>query len=100
MLVPVSLLIVILAIWSFVWSVRTDQYEDLEKEGFRILLDEEFIDEAPLSKELIDEAHVKQTADERVAEPQLLNPQSGLAPTVSLMAVSSENNLKNNRSAS
>jgi cbb3-type cytochrome oxidase maturation protein len=44
-LIPVSLLIVIIAIWAFVWSVRTDQYEDLEEEAFRILYDEELIDE-------------------------------------------------------
>jgi cbb3-type cytochrome oxidase maturation protein len=44
-LIPVSLLIVIVAIWAFVWSVRTDQYEDLEKEAFRILVDEELVDE-------------------------------------------------------
>jgi len=53
-LIPVSLLIVIIAIWAFVWSVRTDQYEDLEKEAFRILYDEEFIDEE-LVKELVEE---------------------------------------------
>ncbi|MFT7131564.1 MAG: cbb3-type cytochrome oxidase maturation protein [Cyclobacteriaceae bacterium] len=52
-LIPVSLLIVIVAIWAFVWSVRTDQYEDLEKEAFRILIDEEVVDEdaARASKE-------------------------------------------------
>jgi len=47
-LIPVSLLIVILAIWGFVWSVRTDQYEDLEKEAFRILVDDK--PEMPLSE--------------------------------------------------
>ena len=27
-LVPVSLLIVVVALWAFVWSVRNDQYDD------------------------------------------------------------------------
>jgi len=40
-LVPLSLLIVGIALWAFVWSVRNDQYDDLEKEAYRILLDEE-----------------------------------------------------------
>jgi cbb3-type cytochrome oxidase maturation protein len=53
-LIPISLLIVIVAIWAFVWSVRTDQYEDLEKEAFRILYDEELIDEE-LVEELVEE---------------------------------------------
>ena len=39
-LVPVSLLIVVVALWAFVWSVRNDQYDDLDKEAYRILFDE------------------------------------------------------------
>ena len=40
-LIPVSLVIVVIALWAFVWSVRNDQYDDLEKEAYRILIDEE-----------------------------------------------------------
>ncbi len=40
-LVPVSLVIVAGALYAFVWSVRNNQYEDLEKEGQRILFDED-----------------------------------------------------------
>ncbi len=40
-LIPVSLLIVVVALWAFVWTVRNDQYDELEKEAYRILLDEE-----------------------------------------------------------
>jgi len=40
-LVPVSLLIVVVALWAFVWSVRNDQYDDLDKEAYRILFDED-----------------------------------------------------------
>lgn len=40
-LIPVSLVIIIGAIWAFVWSVRNDQFEDLEKEGHRILFEED-----------------------------------------------------------
>lgn len=38
-LIPVSLIIVGLAVWAFVWAVRNDQFEDLDKEAFRVLFD-------------------------------------------------------------
>jgi cbb3-type cytochrome oxidase maturation protein len=40
-LVPVSLIIVMLIIWAFVWAVKHDQFEDLEQESWRIILDED-----------------------------------------------------------
>lgn len=39
-LVPVSLIIVMIALLAFVWSVNTRQYEDLDKEAERILFDD------------------------------------------------------------
>ena len=36
-LIPVSMLIVLLALYAFVWSVNNGQFDDLEKEGQRIL---------------------------------------------------------------
>ena len=40
-LVPISLVIIGGAIWAFVWSVRNDQFEDLDKEAYSILFDED-----------------------------------------------------------
>lgn len=40
-LIPVSLVIVIVALWAFVWAVRNDQFEDLDKEAFRVLFDKD-----------------------------------------------------------
>ncbi|MDA0789660.1 MAG: cbb3-type cytochrome oxidase assembly protein CcoS [Proteobacteria bacterium] len=40
-LVPVSLVIVMGSLWAFVWAVRNDQFDDLEKESWRIILDED-----------------------------------------------------------
>ncbi|MEX2489601.1 MAG: cbb3-type cytochrome oxidase assembly protein CcoS [Pseudomonadales bacterium] len=40
-LIPVSLVIVIAALWAFVWAVRNDQFEDLDKEASRILFDKD-----------------------------------------------------------
>ena len=40
-LIPISLVLVLLALWAFVWSVRNDQFEDLDREAWRILFDDE-----------------------------------------------------------
>jgi cbb3-type cytochrome oxidase maturation protein len=39
-LIPVSLIIVGIALSAFVWSVHNRQYEDLDKEAYRILFDD------------------------------------------------------------
>ena len=44
-LIPISLVIVAVALWAFVWSVRHDQFEDLEKEAYTILFDDEHADQ-------------------------------------------------------
>ena len=40
-LIPLSLILVFGALVVFVWSVRNGQYDDLDKEAWRILEDEE-----------------------------------------------------------
>lgn len=40
-LIPVSLVIIGGAAWAFIWSVRNDQFEDLDKEAHSILFDED-----------------------------------------------------------
>lgn len=40
-LIPIAILFVALGLWVFFWAVRSKQFEDLEKEGFSILFDEE-----------------------------------------------------------
>ncbi len=39
-LVPVSLVIIGLAAWAFLWSVKNDQFDDLDKEAYGILFEE------------------------------------------------------------
>jgi cbb3-type cytochrome oxidase maturation protein len=36
-MIPLRLVLVVFAIWSFVWSVKHDQFEDLERQGWSIL---------------------------------------------------------------
>ena len=38
-LIPVSLLLLALAIWAFFWAVRSGQFDDLDSPAHRILFD-------------------------------------------------------------
>jgi len=40
-LIPLSLGLVAFALWSFVWSVKNEQFEDLERQGWSILFEEQ-----------------------------------------------------------
>jgi cbb3-type cytochrome oxidase maturation protein len=46
-LIPVALIIVVIAIRTLFWAVKSGQYDDLDTEGQRILFDNERIDHAP-----------------------------------------------------
>lgn len=41
LLIPISLIIMGIAIWVFLWAVRSGQYEDLEGPAHRILMDDD-----------------------------------------------------------
>lgn len=43
MLVPLALILVVLVIWAFLWSVRSGQFDDLEGPAHRILMDNDDI---------------------------------------------------------
>lgn len=40
-LIPLAVVVVALAVWAFVWSVRSGQFEDLEGPAYRILMDDD-----------------------------------------------------------
>lgn len=40
-LIPIAVLFVIIAIGVFFWAVRSDQFEDLERQGMNVLLDDD-----------------------------------------------------------
>jgi len=40
-MIPLGLILVVFAIWSFVWSVKHDQFDDLERHGWSILFDDD-----------------------------------------------------------
>lgn len=40
-LIPIAILFVIIAVAVFFWAVRSDQFEDLERQGMNVLLDDD-----------------------------------------------------------
>ena len=40
-LVPLSLVLVALAVWAFFWAVGSGQFDDLDSPAYRILLDDD-----------------------------------------------------------
>lgn len=62
-LIPLSLCLVAFALWSFLWSVKNDQFDDLDRQGWSILFDD---------------TRSKQQASQRTADQdEQRNPASG-----------------------
>lgn len=40
-LIPLTLILLAMAIWAFFWAVKNDQFDDLEGPAYRILFDED-----------------------------------------------------------
>ncbi|MDR5900829.1 cbb3-type cytochrome oxidase assembly protein CcoS [Halomonas icarae] len=47
LLIPLTLILLGLALWAFFWAVKNDQFEDLEGPAYRILFDEDENDRPP-----------------------------------------------------
>lgn len=47
LLIPLSLILLGLAVWAFFWAVKHDQFEDLEGPAHRVLFDEDENDLTP-----------------------------------------------------
>ncbi|MGD2073519.1 MAG: cbb3-type cytochrome oxidase assembly protein CcoS [Gammaproteobacteria bacterium] len=41
LLIPISLIIMGIAVWLFLWAIRSGQFEDLEGPAHRILMDDD-----------------------------------------------------------
>lgn len=44
LLVPLAVILAVVIVWAFLWSIRSDQFDDLEGPAHRILMDK---DETP-----------------------------------------------------
>lgn len=51
-LIPIAIIIVALAIVIFFWAVRSNQFEDLDRQGYSILFDDDL---SPEEKALAEE---------------------------------------------
>ncbi len=67
LLIPVTLIILGIAIWIFLWAVNNDQYDDMESPASRILFDDDeqatidqFKKEQALKKQLKATKHHKE----------------------------------------
>jgi cbb3-type cytochrome oxidase maturation protein len=40
-LIPITIVLVGLSIWAFLWSARNDQFEDLDKQAYSIFFDDD-----------------------------------------------------------
>ncbi|MGF1724912.1 cbb3-type cytochrome oxidase assembly protein CcoS [Photobacterium nomapromontoriensis] len=41
LLIPIAIVFVFIAVVIFLWAVRSEQFEDLERQGYDILFDED-----------------------------------------------------------
>lgn len=51
-LIPIAIILVLIAIFVFFWAVKTDQFEDLERQGYSILFDDDIKDQSTTSSKL------------------------------------------------
>lgn len=64
-LVPISLALLGLAVWAFVWAVRRGQFDDLETPAVQILVDEP----SPRTSDVEQDTSVAADADEAAGAP-------------------------------
>jgi cbb3-type cytochrome oxidase maturation protein len=41
LLIPLTVVIMIIAIWGFIWAIKNGQFDDLEGPAYRILMDDD-----------------------------------------------------------
>lgn len=70
LLIPLSIVLLSLAIWAFFWAVKNDQFEDLEGPAYSILFDDDKSESKPQSSE----------AEQTSAEVPEKDPQDDSAP--------------------
>lgn len=41
LLIPLTVVIMIIAIWGFIWAIKNGQFDDLDGPAYRILMDDD-----------------------------------------------------------
>lgn len=67
-LIPIAILFTAVAIYLFFWAVKSEQFDDLEKEGMSILFDDE-----PAKKTESSESIADDSADDSVDKSAVSN---------------------------
>lgn len=63
LLIPLSLILLGLAVWAFFWAVKNDQFDDLEGPAHRILFDEDENDLSPEERERRQQKRARNAAE-------------------------------------
>lgn len=58
-LIPIAIILIALGIYLFFWAVKTDQFDDLEKQGLSIFFDDEKQDNAPVANKEKEDTNTK-----------------------------------------
>lgn len=58
-LIPIAILLTALGIYLFFWAVKTEQFEDLEKQGMSILFDDKKSEQTEKHVDITDETETK-----------------------------------------
>lgn len=61
-LIPIAVLFVMIGLAIFFWAVKSKQFEDLDKEGFSILFDDE--PKSPADPSVTDQANQKHNSSD------------------------------------
>ncbi|MGB2079937.1 MAG: cbb3-type cytochrome oxidase assembly protein CcoS [Vibrio sp.] len=51
LLIPIAILFVIIAVIVFIWAVKSEQFEDLDRQGHSILFDDDSPKSEPLEQD-------------------------------------------------
>lgn len=71
LLIPIALIIVTIACWFFFWAIKSDQFDDLDRQGANILFDEdELIGNKKKSRKLPSELSPSEQAPSKQDKPQ------------------------------
>lgn len=76
LLIPLSLILLGLAVWAFFWAVKNDQFDDLEGPAHRILFDEDENDLSPEQRRQRQQTKQKTAAPADANSPDDPEPRS------------------------
>lgn len=62
-LIPLAIIIVAIAIAVFFWAVKSNQFDDLERQGYSILFDDDLKKDTKLDANKLEEKSSTKTSD-------------------------------------